>query len=158
MPFVHTVDSHLNKSELVPPSPVEIAKLAERSRKVRPDHPSIVEQHTLPRSIKRRLTSEARAAILVRHKAGETVKALSKQFAISESALRDLLVTADVEFRKHPITHEDIDLAVQLYQSGLTVKQIVNRLYYPIGTIRRVLRERGVVMRPPGTTLRSGNE
>lgn len=83
----------------------------------------------------------------MRHQTGETVKALSKEFGISESALRDLLVTAGVEFRKHPITPEDIDLAVRLYESGLTVKQIVMRLGYPIGTIRRVLRERGVVMR-----------
>lgn len=71
----------------------------------------------------------------------ESFKALSKKFGVSESALRDLLVTADVEFRKHPITPTEIELAVQLYECGLTVKQIVKRLYYPIGTIRRLLRE-----------------
>lgn len=57
-----------------------------------------------------------------------------------------MLVTEAVQFREHPITPADIDLAVQLYESGLTVKQVE----YPIGTIRRVLRERGVAMRISG--------
>lgn len=137
---MHTVDVYASKSELMPLSPEELAKLSEQSRKVRLDHPSIVEQHTLPRSIKRRLTSEAREAIVMRRSAGESIKALSKEFGVSESAPRDLLVTAGVQFRKQPITPADIDLAGQLYESGLTVKQIVKRLRYPIGTIRRVLR------------------
>lgn len=83
----------------------------------------------------------------MRHKTGETVRALSKEFGVSESALRDLLVTEVVQFREHSITSEDIDLAVQLYESGLTVRQVVKQVEHPIGTIRRVLRERGVSMR-----------
>lgn len=76
----------------------------------------------------------------MRSKTGESVKALSREFGISESALRELLVLADVELRRHPITPEDSDLAVLLYETGLTVKQIVKRLGYRFGTIRRVLR------------------
>lgn len=148
---MHTVDGHLNKSELVPASPVELAKLADQSRTVRLEIPSIVKQNTPPRSIERRLSPETRETIVMRRKKGEAIKALSKEFGLSESALRDMLVTAGVEFRKHPITPEDIDLAVQSYESGLTVKQVVKQVEYPIGTIRRVLRERGVAMRTNGS-------
>ena len=144
---MRSVDSHLNKSKLVSPTSEEIAKLADQSRKNLPDHPSIIERHTLPRNIKRRLSPETREALSMRHKTGETVRALSKEFGVSESALRDLLVTEVVQFREHSITSEDIDLAVQLYESGLTVRQVVKQVEHPIGTIRRVLRERGVSMR-----------
>lgn len=83
-----------------------------------------------------------------RYKAGETVKALSREFGVSESGLRDLLLVEDMEIRQSPMIPEDIDRAVQLYEGGLTVKQVVKKLGYPIGTIRRVLRKRGVAMRP----------
>lgn len=95
---------------------------------------------------------------MARHKAGEPLKALSLGYRISESGLRDLLVAEEVRYRTQPITPEDIDVAVQLYESGLTVKQVVKRLGYPIGTIRRVLRERGVTMRTHGTRQVKGTE
>lgn len=41
-------------------------------------------------------------------------------------------------------------MAVSLYESGLTVKQVVKQLGYSIRTIRRVLHERGVVMHVRG--------
>lgn len=88
---------------------------------------------------------------MARQKAGEPIRALSQKFGISVFGLRDLLVAEEVLFRKQPITPEDIGLAVQLYKSGLTVKQVVKRVGYSIGTIRRVLHERGVTMRSHST-------
>lgn len=144
----HTGDGYSSKSSLSPPTPIELAKLAQLSRRFPCGTPTKVDQTALPRRVKRRLSPEARAAIVERHKAGETVKVSSREFGISESGLRDLLAVDDVEIRKPSMTTDDIDLAVQLYESGLTVKELVQRIGYLIGTIRRMLREHGVVMRP----------
>lgn len=110
----------------------------------------MIDQKASPRSLKRRLTPEVREALVVRYKAGESIKALSTEVDISEYGLLDLLVAEEVLFRKQSMTPEDIDLAVQLYETDLTVKQVMKQLGYSIGTIRRVLPERGVAMRSHG--------
>lgn len=101
---MHAGDGHSSKSELVELSSAELAKLAEPSSKLCPDHTSIVKSTIFPRSIKRRLSPEVREAIVMRHKTGETVKALSEEFSISESGLRDLLIVEDMAIRKPPMT------------------------------------------------------
>lgn len=100
---MHTSDGHSSKSSLPPPTPIELAKLAQLSRRFPFGTPTKVDQAALPRRVKRRLTPEARAAIVERHKAGETVKILSREFGISESGLRDLLVVEGVVIRKPPM-------------------------------------------------------
>jgi lambda repressor-like predicted transcriptional regulator len=140
----------------MPPTPPELARLAEQSRITPAVALPKIDEKAIPRSLRRRLAAEVREALVARHKAGESIKALSREFGISESGLRDLLTAEEMLYRKQPITPEDIDLAVQLYASGLTVKQVVKRLSYPIGTIRRVLRERGVTMRSHSTRQTKG--
>ncbi len=154
--MVHPGDGHSNKSRLMPPTPPELARLAEQSRITPAVALPKIDEKAIPRSLRRRLAAEVREALVARHKAGESIKALSREFGISESGLRDLLTAEEMLYRKQPITPEDIDLAVQLYASGLTVKQVVKRLSYPIGTIRRVLRERGVTMRSHSTRQTKG--
>lgn len=41
---------------------------------------------------------------------------------------------------------EDAARAVRLYESGLTIKQVMGQVGYSFGTIRRVLHENGVAM------------
>lgn len=148
-PFmVRTVHPQSRKSGILPPPPLEVAKLAEQSRNVltakiipkpekKVDHPFL----------KRRLTAETIEAIVARRKAGEKVKVLCKEYGISESGLGDLMVRAEAPIRTTPITQDDIDDAVRLYESGLNVKQVVRQLGYSICTIRRVLHERDVTRR-----------
>lgn len=75
---------------------------------------------------------------------------MAHAFGISESGLRDLLFTATMEMKKPPMTAEDVARAVALYESGLSVRQIALKIRYPLGTIRRVLKEQGVKMRVSG--------
>jgi hypothetical protein len=42
---------------------------------------------------------------------------------------------------------EDAERAVHLYESGLTVEEVVRQVGYSFGTIRKVLHEHGVAMR-----------
>lgn len=148
--MVHTGDGYSSKSSLSPPTPEELARLAELSRGVRAANPPIIAQKAPPRSIKRRLTKQQRDDILRRREAGETLHALAHAFGISESGLRDLLFSATMEMKKPPMTEEDAVRAVALYESGLSVKQVASEIRYPLGTIRRVLKEQGVRMRVSG--------
>jgi hypothetical protein len=73
---------------------------------------------------------------------------------MSGSGLRDLLRAEGVTLRGHAITSEDAEAAVQLYQRGYTITQVVAHLGYSHGTIRNVLLKHGVVVRLNGPSKR----
>ena len=52
--------------------------------------------------------------------------------------------------RVQGITPEDVEEAVRLYKTGFTIRQVVEQIGYSYGTIRTILHESGVVMRPTG--------
>lgn len=139
------------KSGLLPPPLLEIAKLAEQSRTVSASKAPKPDKKVAHPFLKRRLAAKTIETIVARRKSGEKVKALCEEYGISESGLNDLMTRAEAPVRANPITSEDIDTAVQLYESGLTVKQVVKQLGYSIRTIRRVLHEQGVQMRAGST-------
>lgn len=87
---------------------------------------------------------------MARYNAGEDTPALSREYGISKTGLRQLLLAEDVSFRRRPITPEDAERAVRLYASGLTIMQVVEQVGYSFGTIRMVLHENGVAMRVAG--------
>lgn len=73
--------------------------------------------------------------------------ALSQEYGISESGLRDLLRAENVSLRGHKITAADAKRAVRLYESGLPIDQVAKQVGYAWGTIRRVLLQNGVALR-----------
>lgn len=75
------------------------------------------------------------------------VPALSKEYGISESGLRDLLRAEGVSLRGHKITITDAQQAVRLYASGLTIDQVAKQVGYSWGTIRRTLLQNDVALR-----------
>lgn len=113
--MVRTVGHHLSKSGMLPPSPLEMAKLAELSRKALTSNLPEVVKASAQTLLKRRLAPDVIEAIVARRNAGERVKALCKEYGISESALRDLMTRAEASIRTTPITTEDIDAEVELY-------------------------------------------
>lgn len=102
------------------------------------------------RSLRRRLSPQTIEEIVARYNAGEETPALSREYGISKSGLCQLLQAEGVSFRRQAITPEDAERAVQLYESGLTIKQVVGQVGYSFGTIRMVLHEHGVTMRASG--------
>lgn len=83
---------------------------------------------------------------------GEALLTLANQYGLSETGLSEMLLAAKVEIKKTPITEVDSYRAVALYESGLSVRQIVVELRYSVGTILRVLKKRDVKMRVKGQT------
>jgi hypothetical protein len=55
-----------------------------------------------------------------------------------------------VTLREQGITPEDAEEAVRLYKTGLTIRQVAERVGYSYGTIRTALYGSGIVMRTGG--------
>jgi AraC-like DNA-binding protein len=144
---VHPTDSYSNKTMLPASTPGEVAKLAQLSREIQPEPPAKEKQAAPPRSLRRRLSPQAIDELIARYTAGEKTPALSREFGISESGLRDLLRAEGVPLRGHAITPEDAEQAVQLYARGLTITEAVAQIGYSHGTIRTVLLKHGVAIR-----------
>lgn len=101
----------------------------------------------LCRSIRRRLGLPGIEEIVARYVAGEETPALSQEFGISASGLRDLLRAEGISLRGHAMTVQDAEKAVQLYLAGLTITQVVAHIGYSHGTVRTALLKRGIAIR-----------
>lgn len=95
--------------------------------------------------------------MVARYNAGEDTPALSREYGVSKTGLRELLLAEGV-MRRQAITPGDAEKAVRLYESGLTIKQTVEQVGYSFGTIRRVLHENGVPTRAAAIGKRSAPE
>lgn len=102
------------------------------------------------RSLRRRLSPQAIEELVARYNAGEDTPALSRAYGISRGGLRKLLLAEGVSFRQQPMTPEDIERAIQLYQRGFSIKQVVGKVGYCFSTIRRMLHVNGVAVRERG--------
>lgn len=102
------------------------------------------------RTLKRRLSPQERADLVARYISGEDSPALSREFGISKSGLLRLLKEEGVEMRKQAVTPEDAKRAARLYESGMSINEVVDQIGYSYSTIRRSLHESGAVIRPKG--------
>ena len=106
------------------------------------------------RSLRRRLSPREIENLIARYNAGSSLRALSLEYCISRSGLRHLLLGEGVALRAHGITSEDAEEAVRLYESGLTIRQVAERIGSSFGTVRTALHEHEVVMRTSGKAIR----
>jgi AraC-like DNA-binding protein len=134
----------------MPPSNDEVAKLAELSRRTRTEDISRGKQTVPHRTLRRRLSPQTIEELATRYAAGEKILALSREFGISDTGLRQLLLAEGVSLRGHAMTVQDAEKAVQLHEHGLTVRQMVEQIGYSEGTIRKILREHSVATRSVG--------
>lgn len=149
MPLVHTVDRRSNNSGsgLIPPTVQDLARLAKQALKVKPQRggnpPAPV-----ARSLRRRLTPEVRQSIIARYEAGESAKALSHAFGISRDGVRRVLTGEEVPIRtQFRATPETVGQIIELYERGLTIRQVAAQVRCAYGTVRSVLHESGAEVR-----------
>lgn len=99
-------------------------------------------------SRRRRLSPDVRQTIVSRYVADESAKALSQEFKTSRDGVRRLLKDAGVAIRsQNVVTPQAAEQIVQLYVSGLTIRQVVEQVGYSFGTVQRVLNKHGGIMR-----------
>lgn len=148
--LVGRVDRHSNKSELVPPTLGDLVRLAEQSRAVQSPIAPTETREAAVRSLRRRLSPQAIEELVARYNAGEDTPALSQAYSISRGGLRKLLLAEGVSFRQQPMTPEDIERAIHLYERGLSITQVVGQVGYCFSTVRRMLHMNGVFVRERG--------
>ncbi|MDR6200725.1 DNA-directed RNA polymerase specialized sigma24 family protein [Microbacterium sp. SORGH_AS428] len=95
-----------------------------------------------------RLSSSARAAVVVRYEAGETSTSLAAEFGVAKSTILGILRDANVVMRRQPLTSEQVDRARELYESGLSLSQVAAQLTLKQDTIRLALKAASVRLRP----------
>jgi transposase-like protein len=134
------------------PSPAAdlIAWLAAQSREIAWDATPVVPKQVAVHALKRRLSPEMREEIVARYLSGENSLPLSRAFGVSKTGLLDLLRREGVELRRRPITESDARRAARLYESGMSISEVVDQIGYSFSTVRRALHQRGVVIRPKG--------
>jgi hypothetical protein len=93
--------------------------------------------------------------LVARYNAGEGTPALGREYGVSKTGLLQLFQTEGVSLRRQAISPQDAERAVRLYESGLTIKQVVEQVGYSFGTIRRVLHDHGVALRGSGVGKRA---
>jgi hypothetical protein len=147
---VQPVDEHSNKSALMPPTAGELANLARKSGSINPDSAPAEGKDVPMRTLQRRLSPHDRVDLVARYIAGEGTPALSREYGISKCALLHLLRKGGVTMRKQAMTPWDAKRAARLYERGLSITEVVERIGYSYSTVRKALHERGVAMRPKG--------
>ena len=95
----------------------------------------------------RKLPARTRQEIVDKYQAGERVVDIARALSINKVTVIDHLNRADVERRPLGMSDTQIDEAVQLYASGLSLARIGERLGFSARTIQSRLRERGVRFR-----------
>jgi len=108
----------------------------------------VVEQPrgTAPRQAKQSKGRQA-AALVQAYLAGASIKDLTEQYGIHRLTVSKILKRHDVELRKRRLTEDEVDLAVRLYEQGMSQARIADQIGASPDGVRYQLLKRGVTMR-----------
>jgi DNA-binding IclR family transcriptional regulator len=95
----------------------------------------------------RRLTPGPIAELVARYEAGATIRDLAKAYEMHRHTVAGHLQSLGVEMRRQGLAADQVDQAVTLYERGLSLERIGQRLGASAGTVRRMLIRRNVAMR-----------
>jgi transposase-like protein len=88
--------------------------------------------------------------VIEAYEAGATMAALAKKYDVKRETISKLLRGEGATLRvRRSMSQAEIDHAVQLYVSGLSLQRIGEQLGWDHNTVYRHLKKRGVVMRGP---------
>lgn len=104
-----------------------------------------------PRQRQRRLRAAEQEEVVERYRSGETVNALADAFDITRQTVSKILDRHDVPRRYRLLADADISEAGQLYEEGLSLAAIGERLGISARTLLNAFRKVGRETRPVGT-------
>lgn len=132
---------------MLAPTPPQISKLAEQSRRTSTRQLTDLSTEPLHPFLKRRLTAEVIDTIIAPRKAGEKAAALCEEYGISLAGLNDLVTRVETSVRTAPITPEDIDVVNRTAVLGVRGQEtagtasdflddVVTRMPFPVQAIQ----------------------
>lgn len=104
------------------------------------------ERPSAPRTA-RQIKGDQAQALITAFQAGATVYELGRRFGIDRQTVSRILKRHGIETRWRTITEEQVDTAVRLYEQGLSLAQVGERLNLRGKSLRVHLLKRGVKMR-----------
>ena len=99
------------------------------------------------RAPQRRLTTDDTARIISGYAAGASMKALAEELQLTRQTIARVLKREGVTLRQIGLSDSQIDDAIQLYRSGMSLARIGEKFNVDHGTVRRQLLRRDVAMR-----------
>ena len=87
------------------------------------------------------------------YQSGITVPELVKKYGISRASIYHHLAKHDAVPAKTPLTSEQIDRAILLYQADMTLVEVAKEIGSNTRTIALAMEERGVPRRPRGVRI-----
>ncbi len=96
-----------------------------------------------------RLSDEARDEVAVRYEGGDTTTQLAEDYGVAKSTIIGILRERKVVVRRQSLSPEQVKAAAQLYESGLSLSQVAERLKVNQETMRVAIIAAGVHLRPP---------
>lgn len=111
---------------------------------------SKVDETVRHRRLDRRLSSDTIAELVAAYRGGTSTNALCQRYELSKGGILKLLSDQGVMMRNQSMTEEQIDLAVTLYKTGLSLVAVGKELGCAASTVRDALKARGIQRRKPG--------
>jgi len=102
-----------------------------------------------PRRSWNRLSAEARRDVIVRYEAGDTSTTLAVEYGVAKSTILSILRANNTVVRRQPLDEVVVAEAARLYDSGLSLSQVAERLRVNQETMRVALVKANVALRPP---------
>lgn len=88
------------------------------------------------------------AELVAAFESGASVPDLARQYGVSKRALRHLLSGRGLQMRKQPLSADEVELAINLYAEGLSLREIGAQIGRGKTSVREALNQCGVVLRP----------
>lgn len=98
--------------------------------------------------VESRLGPDVIAQLVVDYGTGVSSTQLQKVYGLSKGSVLGLLHDADVKMRHRGLSSGQRVEAVDLYQSGSSIREVATELSVPKTSVQDVLRSSGVEMRP----------
>lgn len=96
-----------------------------------------------------RLSDEVRTTVAERYAAGETTTVLAQEYGVAKSTVLGILRSNRVVVRRQPLTLEQVGETARLYESGLSLSQVAERVGVNQETMRVAILKAGAGLRQP---------
>ncbi len=95
-----------------------------------------------------RLGVEALTQLVVDYQACVPVAALQLNYGLSKSSVLSVLHKSGIRITKSRLRDDQVAAAIQLYDSGLSIREVAAKLDLAKTTVHNILTRTGVTMRP----------